>query len=128
MDLDLLVVRTKEAVENKEVVSLAYIGNVVDVWERFYEEDIFIHLGSDRTSLHNPWAGGYYPAGLSFEESNTMMVENPEAFKEKVQESLRRQINAINKHTVKGTYFLIMEMPFAGSFASRWRCNGREQY
>ncbi len=105
VDLDLLVVRTKEAVENKEVVSLAYIGNVVDVWERFYDEDIFIHLGSDQTSLHNPWAGGYYPAGLSFEESNAMMVDNPEAFKEKVQESLRRQINAINKHTAKGTYF-----------------------
>src|SRR6056297_1780452 len=105
VDLDLLVVRTKEGVEKKEVVSVAYSGNVVDVWERFYEEDIFIHLGSDQTSLHNPWAGGYYPAGLSFEESNTMMVENPEAFKEKVQESLRRQINAINKHTVKGTYF-----------------------
>jgi len=105
VDLDLLVVRTKEAVENKEVVSLAYIGNVVDVWERFHEEEIFIHLGSDQTSLHNPWAGGYYPVGLSFEESNTLMVENPEAFKEKVQESLRRQINAINKHTAKGTYF-----------------------
>ncbi|MAW80594.1 MAG: urocanate hydratase [Parvularcula sp.] len=104
-DLDLLVTRTKEAVKNKEVVSLAYIGNVVDVWERFYEEDIFVHLGSDQTSLHNPWAGGYYPVGLSFEESNAMMVENPEAFKEKVQESLRRQINAINKHTAKGTYF-----------------------
>ncbi|WP_437397237.1 urocanate hydratase [Flagellimonas lutimaris] len=105
VDLDLLVVRTKEAVENKEVVSLAYIGNVVDVWERFFEADIFIHLGSDQTSLHNPWAGGYYPVGLSFEESNALMVENPEAFKEKVQESLRRQINAINKHTAKGTYF-----------------------
>jgi len=105
VDLDLLVVRTKEAVKNKEVVSLAYIGNVVDVWERFYEEDIFIHLGSDQTSLHNPWAGGYYPVGLSFEKSNTLMVENPEVFKEKVQESLRRQINAINKHTAKGTYF-----------------------
>ncbi|MER3316821.1 MAG: urocanate hydratase [Allomuricauda sp.] len=105
VDLDLLVVRTKEAVENKEVVSLAYIGNVVDVWERFYEEDIFVQLGSDQTSLHNPWAGGYYPVGLSFEESNDLMVENPKAFKEKVQESLRRQISAINKHTAKGTYF-----------------------
>lgn len=105
VDLDLLVIRTKEAVKNKEVVSLAYIGNVVDVWERFYEEDIFVHLGSDQTSLHNPWAGGYYPAGLSFEESNALMVEHPEVFKEKVQGSLRRQINAINKHTAKGTYF-----------------------
>jgi len=105
VDLDLLVVRTKEAVAHKEVVSLAYIGNVVDVWERFYEEDIFIQLGSDQTSLHNPWAGGYYPVGLSFEESNALMVDNPETFKKKVQESLRRQINAINKHTAKGTYF-----------------------
>ncbi|RYC50633.1 urocanate hydratase [Flagellimonas olearia] len=105
VDLDVLVVRTKEAVKNKEVVSLAYIGNVVDVWERFYEEDIFIQLGSDQTSLHNPWAGGYYPVGLSFEESNALMVDNPETFKKKVQESLRRQINAINKHTAKGTYF-----------------------
>ncbi|MEY8780276.1 urocanate hydratase [Allomuricauda sp. XS_ASV26] len=105
VDLDLLVVRTKDAVKNKEVISLAYIGNVVDVWERFDEENIFVHLGSDQTSLHNPWAGGYYPVGLSFEESNALMVDNPEAFKEKVQESLRRQINAINKHTAKGTYF-----------------------
>nr|WP_298997878.1 urocanate hydratase [uncultured Allomuricauda sp.] len=100
-----LVSRTKKAIANKEVVSLAYIGNVVEVWERFYEENIFIHLGSDQTSLHNPWAGGYYPVGLSFEEANTMMAENPSAFKEKVQESLRRQINAINKHTARGTYF-----------------------
>jgi urocanate hydratase len=105
VDLQLLMVRVKEAIANNEVVSLAYIGNVVDVWEHFYEEGIFVHLGSDQTSLHNPWAGGYYPVGLSFEESNALMVENPEAFKEKVQESLRRQINAINKHTSKGTYF-----------------------
>ena len=105
VDLQLLMVRVKEAIANNEVVSLAYIGNVVDVWEHFYEEDIFVHLGSDQTSLHNPWAGGYYPVGLSFEESNALMVENPEAFKEKVQESLRRQITAINKHTSKGTYF-----------------------
>jgi urocanate hydratase len=105
VDLQLLMVRVKEAIANNEVVSLAYIGNVVDVWEHFYEEGIFVHLGSDQTSLHNPWAGGYYPVGLSFEESNALMVENPEAFKEKVQESLRRQINAINKHTAKGTYF-----------------------
>ncbi|MGS2762740.1 urocanate hydratase [Sinomicrobium sp. M5D2P9] len=104
-DIQLLTVRVKEAIANQKTVSLAYIGNVVDVWERFYEEDIFVHLGSDQTSLHNPWAGGYYPAGLSFEESNTLMVKNPEAFKEKVQESLRRHISAINKHTAKGTYF-----------------------
>ncbi|WP_262420243.1 urocanate hydratase [Flagellimonas meishanensis] len=104
-DLDTLVDRTRTAIANEEVVSLAYIGNVVDVWERFDEEDIFVHLGSDQTSLHNPWAGGYYPVGITFEESNAMMVENPAKFKEKVQESLRRQINAINKHTAKGTYF-----------------------
>ncbi|SNZ01242.1 urocanate hydratase [Flagellimonas pacifica] len=104
-DISELVQRTKTAIVKNEVVSLAYIGNVVEVWERFYEEGVFVHLGSDQTSLHNPWAGGYYPIGLSFEESNTMMAENPSEFKSKVQESLRRQITAINKHTEKGTYF-----------------------
>ncbi len=104
-DIHELVQRTKTAIAQNEVVSLAYIGNVVEVWEQFYEEDVFVHLGSDQTSLHNPWAGGYYPIGLSFEESNTMMAENPTEFKKKVQESLRRQITAINKHTKKGTYF-----------------------
>ena len=104
-DLDNLVHRTQKAIKNKEVVSLAFLGNVVEVWERFYEEHIFIHLGSDQTSLHNPWAGGYYPVGLSFEESNELMSENPEAFKSKVQESLRRHAKAINAHTEKGTYF-----------------------
>lgn len=104
-DIHELVQRTKTAIAQNEVVSLAYIGNVVEVWEQFYEEDVFVHLGSDQTSLHNPWAGGYYPIGLSFEESNTMMAENPTEFKKKVQESLRRQITAINKHTAKGTYF-----------------------
>ncbi|TAI47181.1 urocanate hydratase [Flagellimonas allohymeniacidonis] len=103
--LDDLVQRTQKAINDNEVVSLAYIGNVVDVWERFYTENIFVHLGSDQTSLHNPWAGGYYPVGLSFEESNLLMVENPSAFKEKVQESLRRQINTINEHAARGTYF-----------------------
>jgi urocanate hydratase len=102
---DTLIARTKEAINKNEIVSLAYVGNVVDVWERFYEEELFIHLGSDQTSLHNPWAGGYYPAGLTFEEANIMMSENPELFKEKVQESLRRQVNAINRHAAKGTYF-----------------------
>ena len=102
---DELVARVKQAKENSEVVSIAYIGNVVDVWERFYEEDIFIHLGSDQTSLHIPWTGGYYPAGISYEESNSLIKENPELFKEKVQESLRRHAAAINKHTAKGTYF-----------------------
>nr|WP_299174840.1 urocanate hydratase [uncultured Allomuricauda sp.] len=104
-DISELVQRTKTAIAQNEVVSLAYIGNVVEVWEQFYEEDVFVHLGSDQTSLHNPWAGGYYPVGLSFEEANVMMAENPTEFKKKVQESLRRQITAINKHTAKGTYF-----------------------
>ena len=104
-DLDVLVTRVKEAQENKEVVSLAYLGNVVDVWEKFAEADVTIDLGSDQTSLHNPWAGGYYPVGISFEEANTMMAEQPELFKEKVQETLRRHAVAINKHTAKGTYF-----------------------
>ncbi len=104
-DLDTLVSRVKEAKENKEVVSIAYEGNIVDVWEKFEEEEIFIELGSDQTSLHNPWAGGYYPVGYSYEESNEMMANEPELFKEKVQASLRRQASAINKHTAKGTYF-----------------------
>jgi len=104
-NLDDLVARTKKAQEKKEVVSIAFIGNIVAVWERFYDENIFIHLGSDQTSLHNPWAGGYYPVAISFEEANELMVVNPKLFKEKVQESLRRQIDAINKHTAKGTYF-----------------------
>ncbi|AIY13010.1 urocanate hydratase [Cellulophaga baltica] len=104
-NLDDLVARTKKAQEEKEVVSIAFIGNIVAAWERFYDENIFIHLGSDQTSLHNPWAGGYYPVAISFEEANELMVVNPKLFKEKVQESLRRQIDAINKHTAKGTYF-----------------------
>ncbi len=103
--IDELVSRTKIAIADQEVVSLGFVGNIVDVWEHFYEEEVFVHLGSDQTSLHNPWAGGYYPAGLSFEESNQMMAENPELFKEKVRESLRRQVAAINKHASKGTYF-----------------------
>ncbi|WP_282179080.1 urocanate hydratase [Maribacter stanieri] len=104
-NLDTLVTRTKIAKSKNEIVSLAFIGNVVDVWERFDEEQIFIHLGSDQTSLHNPWAGGYYPSGLSFEEANDMMNQKPDAFKTKVQESLRRHADAINLHTKKGTYF-----------------------
>jgi len=104
-DIETLVNRTKEAKENEEIVSVAFIGNIVEVWERFDQENIFIHLGSDQTSLHNPWAGGYYPVGLSFEESNRLMNENPDSFKEKVQESLRRQVAAINNHSLKGTYF-----------------------
>ncbi len=104
-DLDELVSRVKKAKENKEVISIAYQGNIVDVWEKFDDENIFIDLGSDQTSLHNPWAGGYYPAGTSLEKANEMMANQPKLFKEKVQESLRRQITAINKHTAKGTYF-----------------------
>ena len=104
-NLDDLVERTKEAKNKQEIVSLAFIGNVVDVWERFFVEELFVHLGSDQTSLHNPWAGGYYPVGLTFEASNEMMNKQPEAFKTKVQESLRRHANAINLHTKKGTYF-----------------------
>ena len=104
-DLDQLVARIHSAKANKEVVSIAYEGNVVDVWEKFDAENLHIDLGSDQTSLHNPWAGGYYPAGLSFGEAKNMMAENPSLFKEKVQESLRRHAAAVNKHTAKGTYF-----------------------
>ncbi len=104
-DLSQLVGRVKKAQEHKETVSLAYLGNVVDVWEEFDRQHLHVDIGSDQTSLHNPWAGGYYPAGLSFEESNKMMADDPEQFKEKVQESLRRQAAAINRHTEKGTYF-----------------------
>lgn len=104
-DIDELVQRVTLAKANEEVVSIGYLGNVVDVWERFQEENIHIDLGSDQTSLHNPWAGGYYPVGISFEEANEMMAENPELFKIKVQETLRRHTIAINKHTAKGTYF-----------------------
>ena len=104
-DINALVVRVKLAKENKETISFAYLGNIVDVWEKFDVENIPIDLGSDQTSLHNPWAGGYYPIGISFEEANTMMAENPLLFKEKVQETLRRHVRAINNHTAKGTYF-----------------------
>ncbi len=104
-DLDLLIARVKKAKSAQEVVSIAYLGNVVDLWERLDREEVLVELGSDQTSLHNPWAGGYYPVGISFEESNRLMVEDPEAFKQKVQESLRRQATAINSHTRRGTYF-----------------------
>ncbi len=104
-NIDQLVPRVKTALENNEVVSIAYLGNVVDVWERFDQENVPIDLGSDQTSLHNPWAGGYYPMGYSFEESNDLMATNPDKFKEEVQKTLRRHAAAINKHTEKGTYF-----------------------
>ena len=104
-DLDELVERTITAQKNKEVVSIAFIGNIINVWERFDEENIFIHIGSDQTSLHIPWTGGYYPADLSYEASNILIRENPALFKEKVQASLVRHAASINKHTKKGTYF-----------------------
>ena len=104
-DLDMLIPRIREAVANKEVVSMAYVGNVVDLWERLAEEQIKVDLGSDQTSLHNPWAGGYYPVGYSYEESNKMMAEEPERFRACVQASLRRQVAAINALTARGMYF-----------------------
>jgi len=104
-NLDELVTRVEKAKANNEILSIAYLGNVVDVWEKFDEANVYIDLGSDQTSLHNPWAGGYYPVGLSFEEANKMMANNPDLFKEKVQETLRRHTTAINKHSRKGTYF-----------------------
>ena len=103
--LDELIPRIRKAVAGKEAVSLAYQGNIVDLWERLVEEDMKVDLGSDQTSLHNPWAGGYYPAGFTFEQSNEMMANDPERFKKEVQASLRRQIAAINKLAAKGMYF-----------------------
>lgn len=100
-----LVPRVKKALHDQETVSIAYLGNIVDVWERFDQEDLHVDLGSDQTSLHNPWAGGYYPVGISFEDANKMMAEHPAKFKEEVQNTLRRHAKAINKHTAKGTYF-----------------------
>ena len=104
-DLDELIPRIRKAVQEKEVVSLAYQGNVVDLWERLVVEDINVDLGSDQTSLHNPWAGGYYPVGYSYEESKIMMAEDPERFKDCVRASLRRQAEAINALTAKGMYY-----------------------
>jgi urocanate hydratase len=104
-DLNELVSRVKKAKKEQETISIAYLGNVVEVWEKFDEANIQIDLGSDQTSLHNPWAGGYYPVGISFEDANKMMANEPQLFKEKVQESLCRHVKSINKHTAKGTYF-----------------------
>ncbi|MBR5100465.1 MAG: urocanate hydratase [Bacteroidales bacterium] len=104
-NLDELIPRIRRAVAAKEVVSLAYVGNIVDLWERLANEGMHVDLGSDQTSLHNPWAGGYYPVGYTFEESQKMMAEEPERFKEAVQASLRRQVAAINKLAAKGMYF-----------------------
>ncbi len=120
-NMDELISRVKTAQTNQEVVSIAFIGNVVDVWESFYEQDIFVHLGSDQTSLHNPWSGGYYPVDMSYEESNRLIREAPEIFKEKVQATLKRHADAVNKHTAKGTYFFdygnafLLEASRAGS-------------
>ncbi|MBL7105133.1 MAG: urocanate hydratase [Bacteroidales bacterium] len=104
-DVDDAIELAHKYISKKEPHSIAYVGNIVDLWERLAERDIFIELGSDQTSLHNPWAGGYYPVGLSYEESNEMMTKDPEGFKKRVQESLRRQVTAINKLTAKGMYF-----------------------
>ena len=104
-DLDELCTRVQRAKNSKEIVSIAYSGNIVDVWEKFEKENIYVDLGSDQTSLHNPWAGGYYPVDMSYEKSNEMMANNPDLFKEKVQATLRRHADAVNKHTARGTYF-----------------------
>ena len=104
-DLDELIPALRKAITDKRIVSMAYVGNVVDLWERLVKEDIHVDLGSDQTSLHNPWAGGYYPVGLTLEESKQMMAENPALFKEKVEASLRRQVAAINQLAAKGMYF-----------------------
>ena len=104
-DVSKLGVRVQTAMKNKETVSIAYDGNIIDVWEHFDKEKIHIDLGSDQTSLHNPWAGGYYPVGMTYEASNDMMANDPESFKKEVQRSLRRHVKAINAHTANGTYF-----------------------
>lgn len=104
-DLDELIPAIRKAVAEKRTVSMAYVGNVVDLWERLAAEEIHVDLGSDQTSLHNPWAGGYYPVGMTLEESNDMMAADPDQFRERVQESLHRQVTAINKLTSKGMYF-----------------------
>lgn len=104
-NLEDLVARTRDAMARKKAVSIAYLGNVIDVWERFLAEGIYVHVGSDQTSLHNPWSGGYYPVGVDFDEANRMIREEPEQFQELVKDSLRRHAAAVNAHTAKGTYF-----------------------
>ena len=104
-DINELVIRTKKAKENKEIVSIAYEGNVIEVWEAFFDENIFIEIGSDQTSLHNPWAGGYYPIGVTIDEANEMMSKRPKEFRVLVKKSLIRHAKIIKKHTDKGTYF-----------------------
>lgn len=104
-NLEDLVNRVKEAKTNKEVVSIAFIGNIVDVWERFDKDDINVEIGSDQTSLHNPWSGGYYPVGITYEDANRLIKEDPDRFKQMVQSTLVRHVEAINRHAAKGTYF-----------------------
>jgi len=104
-EIDKLISRVKKAKSEKEAVSIAYQGNIVDLWEKFADENIYVDMGSDQTSLHNPWSGGYYPAGLSFDESNILMADDPDSFRELVKKSLRRQVDAINRHSARGTYF-----------------------
>lgn len=104
-DIEVLIQRVKQAQAQQEVVSIAYIGNVVEVWEAFDQHDIFVHLGSDQTSLHNPWSGGYYPMGISYDEANQLIRDNPALFKSMVQETLQRHAAIVNVHTAKGTYF-----------------------
>lgn len=131
-DLDKLIPRMLEASRNKEAVSIAYQGNVVDLWERLAKDGIEVNLGSDQTSLHNPWAGGYYPVGYTFEESNRMMAEEPEKFQQAVQATLRRHVAAINKLTAKGMYFFdygnafLLESSRAG--ADVMGANGKFRY
>lgn len=131
-DLDKLIPRMLEASRNKEAVSIAYQGNVVDLWERLAKDGIEVNLGSDQTSLHNPWAGGYYPVGYTFEESNRMMAEEPEKFQQAVQATLRRHVAAINKLTAKGMYFFdygnafLLESSRAG--ADVMAANGKFRY
>ncbi len=130
--LDELIPRIRKAVADREVVSLAYVGNVVDLWERLADEDVRVDLGSDQTSLHNPWAGGYYPVGYSLEESKRMMAEEPERFREAVQASLRRHVAAVNRLSDKGMYFFdygnafLLESSRAG--ADVLRADGRFRY
>lgn len=131
-NLDLLIARIQKAKANKEAVSIAYQGNIVDLWERLVKDNIEVELGSDQTSLHNPFAGGYYPVGLTFDESNLMMANEPERFKEKVYESLRRHVSAINTLCERGMYFFdygnafLLEASRAG--ADIMKANGQFKY
>ena len=104
-DLKKLVDRVKSAQKNKEVVSIAYHGNIVDLWESFYKNNLMVDIGSDQTSLHNPWSGGYYPVGYTFEEANKLIYEDPKKFKSEVKSTLKKHVEIINKHVKKGTYF-----------------------